>query len=146
MSRVAAVVLTLWAGSLWTICAIAAPAAFAVLDRPAAGRLAGTLFRIETWLGFACAMMLFAADVVHKPLATRVGPPWLIAATAGAPLLSELVLSPMMAAARAANDMARFGLLHHRTIISAYTLAAVTSSLTAIDSSIVCAWARLPGP
>jgi hypothetical protein len=112
VSRVAAVVLTLWAGSLWTICALAAPAAFAVLDRPAAGRLAGTLFRIETWLGFACAMMLFAAAVVNKPLATRVGPPWLIAATAGAPLLSELALSPMMAAARAANDMARFGLLH----------------------------------
>ena len=112
MSRLAAVVLTLWAGSLWTICAIAAPAAFAVLDRPAAGRLAGTLFRIETWLGFACAMLLFATALAHKPLATRVGPPWLIAATAAAPLLSELVLSPMMVAARAANDMARFGMLH----------------------------------
>ena len=112
MSRLAAVVLTLWAGSLWTICAIAAPAAFAVLDRPAAGRLAGTLFRIETWLGFACAMLLFIAAVVQKPLAVRIGPPWLIAATAAAPLLSDLVLSPMMASARAANDMARFGMLH----------------------------------
>ena len=29
-----------------------------------------------------------------------------------APLLSELVLSPLMAAARAANDMGRFGMLH----------------------------------
>jgi hypothetical protein len=112
VSRVAAVVLTLWAGSLWTICAIAAPAAFAVLERPAAGRLAATLFRIETWLGFGCAMLLFAVAFVHKPLAARVGPPWLIAATAAAPLLSDLVLSPLMAAARAANDMGRFGLLH----------------------------------
>lgn len=112
MSRFAAVVLTLWAGSLWTICAIAAPAAFAVLERPAAGRLAGTLFQIETWLGAACALILFAAAFAHKPLATRLGPPWLIAATAAAPLLSELVLSPMMAAARAANDMGRFGMLH----------------------------------
>ena len=112
MSRVAAVVLTLWAGSLWTICAIAAPAAFAVLDRPAAGLMAGTLFFIETWLGAACALVLFATAFVHKPLAARLSPSWLIAATAAAPLLSELVLSPMMAAARAANDMSRFGMLH----------------------------------
>ena len=74
--------------------------------------MAGALFRIETWLGFACAMLLFVAAFVEKPLATRIGPPWLIAATAAAPLVSELVLSPMMAAARAANDMARFGMLH----------------------------------
>jgi len=112
VSRLAAVVLTLWAGSLWTICAIAAPAAFAVLDRPAAGRLAGTLFQIATWLGAVCALLLFAAAFVHKPLATRLTPAWLVAATAAAPLLSELVLSPMMAAARAANDMSRFGMLH----------------------------------
>jgi hypothetical protein len=112
VSRFAAVVLTLWAGSLWTICAIAAPAAFAVLDRPAAGRLAGTLFQIATWLGAACALILFAAALVHKPLATRLSPSWLIAATAAAPLLSELVLSPMMAAARAADEMGRFGMLH----------------------------------
>jgi hypothetical protein len=112
VSSFAAVVLTLWAGSLWTICAIAAPAAFAVLDRPAAGRLAGTLFQIATWLGAVCALLLFAAAFAHKPLATRLTPAWLVAATAAAPLLSELVLSPMMAAARAANDMSRFGMLH----------------------------------
>jgi hypothetical protein len=112
VSRLAAVLLTLWAGSLWTICAIAAPAAFAVLDRPAAGRLAGTLFQIATWLGAACALLLFAAAFVHKPLASRLSPSWLVAATAAAPLLSELVLSPMMATARAANDMSRFGMLH----------------------------------
>jgi hypothetical protein len=113
VSRFAAVLLTLWAGSLWTVCGIAAPAAFAVLDdRHAAGRVAGTLFEIETWLGAACALLLFATALVHKPLALRLGPPWLIAATAAAPLVSELVLSPMMAAARTANDMSRFGLLH----------------------------------
>jgi len=106
------VILTLWAGSLWTICAIAAPAAFAVLERSAAGRLAGTLFQIATWLGAACALLLFATAFLHKPLASRLSPSWLVAATAGAPLLSELVLSPMMATARAANDMSRFGMLH----------------------------------
>jgi hypothetical protein len=113
VNRLAAVVLTLWAGSLWTVCAIAAPVAFAVLDdRHAAGRVAATLFEIETWVGTVCALLLFATAFVHKPLAVRLGPPWLLAATAAAPLASELVLSPMMAAARAANDMSRFGLLH----------------------------------
>ena len=113
MSGFAAVVLTLWAGSLWTVCGIAAPVAFAVLeDRHAAGRVVATLFRIETWLGAACALLLFAAAFAHKPLAARLTPPWLIAATAAAPLLSELVLSPMMASALAAGAMGRFGLLH----------------------------------
>jgi hypothetical protein len=112
VSRLAAVVLTLWAGSLWTICGIAAPVAFAVLDKPAAGRLAGALFQVATWLGAVCALLLFATAFAHKPLATRLTPSWLVAATAAAPLLSELVLSPMMAAARAANDMSRFGMLH----------------------------------
>ena len=113
MSRLAAVVLTLWAGSLWTVCAIAAPVAFAVLDdRHAAGRVAATLFEIETWLGAVCALLLFATAFVHKPLAARLSPSWLVAATAAAPLLSELVFSPMMAAARAANDMSRCGMLH----------------------------------
>jgi hypothetical protein len=53
-----------------------------------------------------------AAAFAHKPLAARLNPPWLIVATAAAPLLSELVLSPLMAAARATNDMSRFGMLH----------------------------------
>ncbi len=113
MTRLSAVLLTLWAGSLWTVCAIAAPVAFAVLDdRQAAGRVAATLFEIETWLGAVAALLLFGCAAVHRSLATRIGPPWLIAATAAAPLASELVLSPMMAAARAANDMGRFGMLH----------------------------------
>jgi hypothetical protein len=113
MTRLAAVILTLWSGSLWTVCAIAAPVAFAVLDdRHAAGRVAAMLFEIETWLGAAAALLLFACAAMHKPLALRLAPAWLVAATAAAPLISELVLSPIMASARAANDMSRFGLLH----------------------------------
>jgi hypothetical protein len=113
MTRLAAILLTLWAGSLWTVCGIAAPVAFAVLeDRHAAGRVAATLFQLETWLGAVCALLLFATALVHKPLAARLGPPWLIVATAAAPLVSELALSPMMASAREANDMSRFALWH----------------------------------
>lgn len=131
MSRFAAVVLTLWAGSLWTVCGIAAPVAFAVLeDRQAAGRVAAALFKIETWLGALCALALFAAAFTHKPLALRLSPSWLIAATAAAPLISDLVLSPMMSAARAANDMGRFGLLHG--ISAALFLAAAFGALALV--------------
>lgn len=113
LQRFAAVVLTLWAGSLWTICGIAAPTLFAVLeDRHAAGRVVGILFRIETWLGGGAALLLIATLVARQAVAARLGPLWLIVATAGAPLASELILTPMMDAARAANDMSRFGLLH----------------------------------
>jgi hypothetical protein len=131
MTRLSAVILTLWAGSLWTVCGIAAPVAFAVLDdRHAAGRVAATLFGIETWLGAACALLLFVAAFVHKPLALRLGPPWLVAATAAAPLVSELAMSPMMAAARAANDMSRFGLLHG--ISAALFIAAALGALVLV--------------
>jgi hypothetical protein len=125
------VVLALWAGSLWTVCGVAAPVAFAVLDdRHAAGRVAAALFKIETWIGVVCALLLFAAAVVRKPLAARVGPPWLIAGTAAAPMLSEFLLSPMMDAARAANDMARFGLLHG--ISAALFVAAALAALALV--------------
>ena len=70
------------------------------------------LFEIETWLGAAAALLLFGCAGRYRPLAARIGPPWLVAATAAAPLVSELLLSPMMASARAANDMSRVGMLH----------------------------------
>jgi hypothetical protein len=128
VSGFAAVVLTLWAGSLWTVCGIAAPVAFAVLqDRHAAGQVAAALFRIETWLGAACALLLFATAFAHKPLAVRLTPPWLIAATAAAPLVSELVLSPLMATALAAGEKSRFGLLHG--VSAALFLAAALGAL-----------------
>jgi hypothetical protein len=114
-----------------TVCAIAAPVAFAVLeDRHAAGRVAAALFEVETWLGAACALLLFVTAFVRKSLAARLGPPWLIAATAAAPLLSELVLSPMMASARAANDMGRFGMLHG--ISAALFVAAALGALVLV--------------
>jgi hypothetical protein len=130
LQRLAAIVLTLWAGSLWTVCAIAAPALFAVLeDRQMAGRAAGTLFRIETWLGVGAALILLAVTVARKALAARLGPMWLIVATAAAPLASEVILSPMMDGARVANDMRRFGMLHG---ISAVAFAAAALGALAL--------------
>jgi hypothetical protein len=109
--RVAGLCLSLWAGSLLTVCALAAPTAFAVVDRQSAGRIAAQLFLSETILGVCVAAIVFVAHRVARfdlPRGVAVA----IALGAMAPLLSELVLGPLMQSARAAGDMARFGALH----------------------------------
>jgi hypothetical protein len=110
--RLATLLATLWAGSLVTVCAIAAPTAFAVLeDRSLAGAVAGRLFQIETWVGAAFALAVTFLLYGRRGIIPRIEA-LLIALTAGAPLASELVLGPMMQSARAAGDMARFGAMH----------------------------------
>ena len=104
---------TLWAGSLWTVCGIVAPQLFATLpERRLAGQMAARLFHIETWLGVVIAIALIALLAARRIFANSKAVLWLILLTAGAPLASELILGPMMDAARSANDMARFGMLH----------------------------------
>jgi hypothetical protein len=104
---------TLWAGSLWTVCAIVAPTLFAILpERRLAGMVAARLFEIETWLGVVVAVLLGGVLAARKAFSGGKATLWLILLTAAAPLASELLLGPMMDTARAANDMARFGQLH----------------------------------
>lgn len=114
LPRVGYVLLTLWAGGLWAICGIAAPTAFAVLERSAAGALAGRLFEIAAWGGAVIGLALFvlarSGNELHRASARSVR--LLIAAGALAPVASELVLGPLMHAARVQGDMRAFGLLH----------------------------------
>lgn len=110
MSRLAAVLLAFWAGSLWTICGIVAPSLFAVLDdRRVAGQLAGRFFLIETWIGAIVGALLIGLNLSGKLGLPARG--WVIAAAA-LPVASHLILGPMMDRAREAGDMARFGVLH----------------------------------
>jgi hypothetical protein len=82
---------------------------FAVLeDRRLAGQLAGHFFHIETWIGAAIGGLLLILSFAGKVAVPRL---W-VALAAGLPLASYLVLGPLMSQARAAGDMARFGLLH----------------------------------
>jgi Domain of unknown function (DUF4149) len=105
-------VLALWAGSLVTVCAIAAPAAFAVLpDRQLAGRVAARLFLVETTIGVVASALFFATYAASKVVAPR-SVAFLVAIAAFAPLASYVILSPLMDAARASGNMARFGALH----------------------------------
>ncbi len=102
---------TVWAGSLWTICLIAAPAAFAVLpERRLAGLVVGRLFQTETWLGVIAAVLLIAVLATRKHLSKAMLT--IILLTAATPLISQLVVVPLMDQARATNDMAQFGRLH----------------------------------
>lgn len=53
------VVVTVWAGSLWTVGYLVAPVLFATLpDRSLAGTIAGHMFRTETWLSIVCGLMV----------------------------------------------------------------------------------------
>ncbi len=112
MRRLGCILLTLWAGSLWTVCGIVAPTLFATLDeRHVAGQVAARLFHIEAWLGLVLGSALMGIHAMSGVSAAKAFP-WLIAVTAAAPLASEFILGPMMDAARLAGDMARFGMLH----------------------------------
>lgn len=114
LPRIAYVLLTLWAGGLWTICGVAAPTAFAVLERSAAGELAARLFEIIAWAGAGIGTLLFGfarRDNRLNAAGSRfVG--LLIAAAALAPVFSEVILGPLMHAAKVQGDMRAFGLLH----------------------------------
>jgi len=49
-----------WAGSLWTIGYLVAPALFATLhDSALAGTIVGSLLRREAWVSIVCAALLF---------------------------------------------------------------------------------------
>ena len=102
--------LTLWAGSLWTICGIVAPTLFAVVDRTIAGAVVGRFFATAAWLGLGIAAALMLMMRVRLWRSKRVMPLLIVAASA--PVVSELVLGPLMHQARAAGEMHRFALLH----------------------------------
>jgi hypothetical protein len=109
--RLAGLLLSLWAGSLVTVCGLAAPSAFAVLERSSAGQLAAQLFFAETLIGAAVAIAVVLASKVGGFVLARAT--WIaVALGALAPVASEIVLGPMMRAAKAAGDMGRFGALH----------------------------------
>lgn len=111
MSRFAHILLTLWAGGLWTICGFVAPSLFALLGRQAAGEIVGHFFATAAWTGLAIGAVLLVLTrtqvwAAHRSLAVLIG------ISAAAPVVSELVLGPLMQHARMADEMRRFAILH----------------------------------
>jgi Domain of unknown function (DUF4149) len=111
MERLLQIVLGAWFGSLWTVCAVVAPSLFSVIpDRQLAGQVAGHFFTVATWGSLAFGSVALVLMKLRSSAAKFDY--FLIAATVLAPLVSEIVLRPVMAAARTSENMQLFGILH----------------------------------
>ncbi len=113
---------TFWAGSLWTVGYVAAPTFFAMLpDRLLAGQVAGHVFRVEAWVSIACGILLLALLGLARALENRRTLLWLVAAMLACTLVGYFGIQPYMAALKAAAGAdgvmegatrASFGMLH----------------------------------
>lgn len=105
--------LTLWAGSLWSVGYIVAPALFVWLDdRHLAGLLAGRLFEIVAYLGLVCGVLLLLGQWFrHGWRHWRV---YALAVMLALTAAGQFALRPLMAAAKAEGAAAadRFAGLH----------------------------------
>ena len=121
--RLRVLLVTLWAGSLWTVGYLVAPVLFASLpDRSLAGSIAGMLFRAQAWLSLACGLLLLLLVWLDKSLSPKRTPIILMIAMLACVLIGYFVLQPFMAEVRAAaaNNCgvmdeamrSRFGMLH----------------------------------
>jgi hypothetical protein len=111
-----------WCGVVVALGGIAAPAAFAVLERAQAGRIAGQGFRIEAQGALFVLLALFlierrihrhrseaAAGAPASAMSLEMG---LILAALFCTVFGYFALQPMMEAARAGQGRFGFGALH----------------------------------
>jgi hypothetical protein len=123
-ARVRLLLVTLWAGSLWTVGYLVAPTLFATLPEPMqAGAIVGTLLRSEAWLSMACAGALLAlfGRVGELDAKRRRGLTLLVLAMLACTLVLYFGVQPIMAELRAAAgpgglrgspQAGRFGMWH----------------------------------
>lgn len=107
---------TLWVGALWTVGYLVAPALFEHLESPAtAGRIAGEMFTIVTWLSMACGALLLV-PVVRRVRRSRGAVLRGVTITSMIGLLAaaEWLVRPLMEAARLPDGTPGedFGVLH----------------------------------
>ena len=123
LSYLRLLLVTIWAGSLWTVGYLVAPVLFASLpDRSLAGSIAGMLFRAQAWLSLACGLLLLLLVWLDKSLSPKRTPVILMIAMLACVLIGYFALQPFMAEVRAAaaNNggvmdeamRSRFGMLH----------------------------------
>ncbi|MCW7540782.1 DUF4149 domain-containing protein [Aquabacterium sp. A7-Y] len=109
----------LWAGSVVSVGAIAAPALFAVLERAQAGAVAGRLFTVDAYLGLALAVVLLllerrlAAHRADTAQGSRMSTELvLVLAVLFCIVAGYFAVQPMMEQARAGQGRWSFGVLH----------------------------------
>ena len=61
-------VAALWAGALWVLGYIAAPAVFAIVSGPLAGDIVGSFLRRLAWISFICAALMLVLVQVSPDL------------------------------------------------------------------------------
>ena len=118
-SRLAALIAGLWAGILLCIGAVAAPAAFAMLARPDAGRFVNRVFEQEAYLSLAVAVVLFVIERQRSrdDAAAGTGSAFsanlmLLLGTLFCTVAGYFAVQPMLEAARAGQGAVSFGMLH----------------------------------
>ena len=115
LATVRLLVVTLWAGSLWTIGYMVAPTLFGTLhDRVLAGVIAGSMFTTGAWVSLACGVATLGLLAVSKDVTDQRRKTLYI--IAGVMLVFLVVnhfgLRPVMAEVKETGDKARFGMLH----------------------------------
>ena len=122
-ARTRLLLITAWAGSLWTVGYLVAPMLFATLtDRALAGTIAGSMFRAEAWLSAVCGVLLLCLYAVGRDVEPqrRKAQMLTVVGMLVCVAISHLGLQPMMAALREgavggvmdAAARSRFGMLH----------------------------------
>lgn len=122
LGRLAALLASLWLGLVVTLGAVAAPAAFAVLERSLAGRVAGQCFRIEAQLSLGLALLLLlihrrlafdrAAQAPEAQVSVMSAEILLVLGALFCTVLGYFALQPAMEAARAGQGAWSFGAIH----------------------------------
>src|SRR4051794_19971899 len=106
MNQFSKVLLAAWLGSLFTACLIVAPLAFQILERVAAGRVAGVVFFWEGWIG----LLLFGVFVILNKSACARGKARsiLLIVSTTFPWIGAVALGPLMERARGAANSTMF--------------------------------------
>lgn len=101
--KLALVVVTLWVGALWTIGYVVAPALFHQLqDRQLAGSLAGELFKLVAYIGFASAAYLLLQRLLRfGSQALKQSMFWIVILMLLLTLAGHFGIQPLMAALKA---------------------------------------------
>jgi hypothetical protein len=133
VQRAFAVLLVLWAGSLWSLALWVAPTLFrAQPDRHLAGLLAAQLFSIETYLSLGVALL--AVCLRRRRFAAGFAAVALLAAL-------EWAIKPLMAQALAQGAALGLGFLAWHGVAALLYLAACLAALRLLWNAPAASWA-----
>ncbi len=130
---------TLWIGAIWTTGYIVAPSLFEHLDdRATAGRVAGELFTLVTWLSIVCGGLLLLAMIRLQGGRQRRLRATLIVSIMSLLAIAEWLVRPMMEAARLPDGTPGEGFAALHGVSAALYLAASLAGVFLVA-------ARMPG-